>query len=396
VTPPTSQPLEGGDDWSHNPAGDFASGSSLRPALQEAKGETTGSGVQIAPPEAAGRTLPIHPIILRDVPPRPDSPPTQAQLNGLHRTLTERDLVILQCLYDYRYLDTLQVKGLFFPSLRSCQMRLQSLDDLGVIHRWKVIETPGVRRRHSLLLISSLGARVLADRHKDQLRTYLERARNARDHCWHALHDLEANQFFVSLAIDSCRRADEGLLVWQGEDQARIDYRQRAREYRWPAPAPDAGGAYLAAAGQIQFDLEWDRATESVARLRQKIASHVGFWTHFRNPEAHHVLVVLPTDERESRVQRAIWLERPHYQSQDCCTFWTTSVHRLRRWGAADAIWLAVNLKADKPLRADETTLRLRTPLNRFRAIGRSPGTIEDCIGKPHWWERRPGGGEAA
>ena len=396
MTPPTSQPFEGGEDWSPNPAADFAPGSSPRLSFQEAKGETTGSGIESATPGASGRTLPIHPIILRDVPPRPDSPPTQAQLNRLHRALTQRDLVILQCLYDYRYLDTLQVKELFFPSLRSCQMRLQSLDDLGVIHRWKVIETPGVRRRHSLLLISSLGARVLADRHDGELRTYLERTRNARDHCWHALHDLEANQFFVSLAIDSRRRPEEGLMVWQGEDQARIDYRQRARGYRWPAPAPDGGGAYLAAAGQIEFDLEWDRATESVARLRQKIATHVGFWTHFRNPETRHVLVVLPTDEREGRVQRAIWQERPHYQSQDCCTFWTTTVHRLRHWGPAGAIWLGVNLKADKPLRPEETTLRLRTPLTRFRAIRQSPGTIDDCIAKPRWWERRPAGGEAA
>ncbi|HVD02215.1 MAG TPA: hypothetical protein VNG93_13895 [Candidatus Dormibacteraeota bacterium] len=112
--------------------------------------------------------------------------------------------------------------------------------------------------------------------------------------------------------------------------------------------------------------------------------------------ETHHVLVVLPTDEREGRMQRAIWLERPRYQRQDCCTFWTTNVHRLRRWGAADAIWLGVNLGANKPLRAEEATLRLRTPLNRFRAIRRSPGTIEDRIGKPSWWVRRPGGGEAA
>jgi len=112
--------------------------------------------------------------------------------------------------------------------------------------------------------------------------------------------------------------------------------------------------------------------------------------------ETHHVLVVLPTDEREGRVQRAIWLERPHYQSQDCCTFWTTTFHRLRRWGPADAIWLGVNLRADKPLRPEETTLRLRTPLTRFRAIRQSPGTIDDCIAKPRWWERRPAGGEAA
>ena len=104
--------------------------------------------------------------------------------------------------------------------------------------------------------------------------------------------------------------------------------------------------------------------SERRTRRRQKIASHVGFWTHFRNPETRHLLVVLPTDAKEGRVQRAILL--------------------------------GVNLKADKPLCPEETTLRLRTPVNGFRGTRRTPGIIDNCIGKPHWWERRPGGGEAA
>ncbi len=233
----------------------FASDGSPRPASQHAQAETKGGAIQNPAAAAAGRSLPTHPIVLRDVCPRPDAPPKQRQLNQLHRSLNQRDLVILQSLYDYRYLDTFQIKELFFPSLRSCQMRLQSLQDLGVIHRWKVIETPGVRRCHSLVLISTLGARVLADCHKAEPGIYVERARNARDHCWHAPHDLEANQFFVSLAVASLGRPDEGLLTWLGEGCSRSDYRRRAREYRWPAPAPDGGGIYVARGRQIEFDL---------------------------------------------------------------------------------------------------------------------------------------------
>ncbi len=373
----------------------FAPDGSPRPASQEAQIGTKTIGIQSSDTHVPGRTLPIHPVILRDVPPRPDSPPTQAQLNRLHRTLTERDLVLLQGLHDYRYFDTLQIKELFFPSIRSCQQRLQSLQEVGLLHRWKVIETPGVRRRYSLVLLSTLGARVLADRHHALPRSYLECGRDARDHCWHALHDLEANQFFVSLAVDGRGRPDEGVLVWQGEDQARIEYRQQAREYRWPSsPALDGGGVYVAPAGQIQFDLEWDRATQSVARLRQKVSSHISLRAHFRDPKTHHVLVVVPTDERESRVQRAIWLERPRYPSHTCCTFWTTTAYRLRAWGPAGAIWLGVNLWADKPPIAESITLRLRTPLNRLRAIPPPSASSEDCIGKPSWWHRRPGGGQ--
>lgn len=273
-------------------------------------------------------------------------------------------------------------------------MRLQTLKDLGLVYGWKVIETPGVRRRHSLHLLSTLGARVLADRHRAEPRSYAERARAARDHCWHAIHDLEANQFFISLVIQSRGLSEEGLLAWYGEDYLRAQYRLKAREYKWPAPAPDGGGVYLASGGQIQFDVEWDRATESTARLRQKIASHVGYWEHFRNASHQHLLVVVPTDEREDRLHDAIWRERPHFSSDKCCSFWTTTTHRLRQWGPMGAIWLGVNLRAGKPPRAADTRLRLRTPLSRLAPIRHSDGPVPDLIGKPSWWLRRAGGGQ--
>ncbi len=203
------------------PAGDdeltvaptFAARRSRRPALQEAKGGVTTVQTRKQPPNKAGLSLLLtHPIILRDLPPNADARPSQSELTRLHRTLTQRDLVILQCLYDYRYLNTLQVKELFFPSLRSCQMRLQYLKELGLIYSWKVIETPGVKRRHSLLLISARGARVLADWHGDDQRAYVERSHAVRDHGWHATHDLEANRLFVALAMQSRQRRAEGLL----------------------------------------------------------------------------------------------------------------------------------------------------------------------------------------
>ena len=253
MMPSHSDPLEddagdAADELDFAPA--FGSGDSLRPAPQEAKDDAQASGTQFGPPQEPGRSLiPTHPIILRDLPPQSEARPTQTQLNRLHRSLNQRDLLILQALYDYRYLNTLQVKELFFPSLRSCQMRLQSLKDLGLIYSWKVIENPGVRRRHSLLLISAGGARVLADWHGDDSRDYVERSHDARDHCWHATHDLEANQFFVAMITQSRERKDEGLLVWYGEEHVRAERRQTGREYKWPVPTPDGCGVYQPFAG---------------------------------------------------------------------------------------------------------------------------------------------------
>jgi len=383
--------------WRSESASDFASGPSPQPALHEAKSETMGSGIESAPSEGLGRSLiPTHPIILRDLPPHADSLPTQTQLSRLHRTLNQRDLLILQALYDYRYLNTLQVKELFFPSLRSCQMRLQVLRDQGLLYRWKVIETPGVRRRHSLLLISARGARLLANWHGEEPRAYVERSHDARDHCWHATHDLEANQFFVSLAGQSRQLPDEGLLIWFGEEHVRAERRQAAREYKRPVATPDGTGVYLVSEARIIFDLEWDRATESMARIRAKIRSYVGYFEHYRNAEKHHVLFVVPADDREDKLQYTIWRERPWLDSKDCCTFWTTTAYRLWLWGPLGAIWLQADIRASESPTLSVTKLRIRTAFNQLAPIQPDQRPIAGCIGKPAWWERRPGGGQAA
>src|ERR1051325_1630891 len=278
----------------------FAPRHSRRPALQEAKAGAQRFPTRNGPASQAGRSpLLTHPILLRDIPAHADARPSQTQLTKLHRSLAQRDLVILQSLYDYRYLNTLQLQELFFPSLRSCQIRLHQLKTLGLIYVWKVIETPGVRRRHSMSRIWARGARVLADWHGDDQRAYVERSHEARDHCWHAVHDLEANQFFVDLVSRSRAIRRQGLQIGRGEEQVRGERRERAREMKQPIPTPDGRGIYRANGGRIFFDLEWDRATESLQRMREKIASYVAYFKHYRDAERHHVLFVVPNDERE-------------------------------------------------------------------------------------------------
>ena len=294
--------------------------------------------------------------------------------------------------FDYRYLNTLQIKELFSPSLRSCQMRLLQLKELGLLYSWKVIETPGVKRRHSLLLISARGARVLADWHGDDQRAYVERSHGARDHCWRATHDLEANQFFVALVMQSRQRREEGLLHWFGEEHVRAERRDMAQEYKWPVPTPDGSAVYLKADGRILFDLEWDRATESLARLRQTLNAYVGYYKHFSG--ARHVLFVVPSDDREDNVHYAIWQRRPRSHSDNCCNFWTTTAYRLRLWGPLGAVWGSVEIRAAKPPPYGITTVLERFRLNQMQSIQTNDGVISDCIGKPSWWERRPGGGQ--
>jgi protein involved in plasmid replication-relaxation len=92
-------------------------------------------------------------------------------------------------------------------------------------------------------------------------------------------------------------------------------------EIKQRIPTPDGRGIYRANGGRIFFDLEWDRATESLQRMRQKIASYVAYFKHYRDADKNHVLFVVPNDEREDSLQYETWRGRPNYSVDTCCRY---------------------------------------------------------------------------
>ena len=145
---------------------------------------------------------------------------------------------------------------------------LQFLSDHGLTYRWSMIDPPGLTRRPSMLLLTPRGGRLLAEFRGHSPWSYIRRAKDARDHCWHLTHDLEANGFFIDLALASRMQVDQGLLLWIGEESSRSSRRTWAKEHRRPIATPDGEGLYLSCDRTIAFDLEWDRGTESTGRLR--------------------------------------------------------------------------------------------------------------------------------
>lgn len=377
-------------------ASPFATGASLRPASQAAKAETKTLRIRSIPGADEGRSpVPTLPFILRDIPPQADARPTQTEMTQILRSVTQRDMLILQTLNDYRYLSTLQIRQLFFPSLRSAQMRLQILKDLHLLYSWKVIQTPGVIRRPSLIVLSPRGARVVAGWRGHDEHAYAVRAREARDHCYHAHHDLEANGFFVDLAAATRDIPDHGLLMWWGEEHMRRLREATAKKHRWPAPTPDGRATLITPAGKVELELEWDRGTESLSRVAAKVAAYVGFYKNFRNAEASNVLFALPTHQRELDVRHTIWRSRARWATDVCCTFWTTTHRSLREHGPLAAVWLRVDTRSSDPPDHD-ILARLRSRLSVLNVSDANDRSPRDCIGKPRWWDRRPGGGQAA
>ncbi len=305
------------------------------------------------------------------------------------------------CLAAYRYLNLHHLEQLFFPGTRSAQIRLKQLKDHGLLQRWKVIEPPGITRRPSVFLLSPNGARVLAASRSEDPKLLVRRARLAELHCLNVTHDLEANGFFVDLSVASRDLPDQGLGHWVGEATMRTVFRDGRRRSRLggSAPASDGWGRYLTPSGEVIFDLEWDRGTESLQRLEQKVRSYIGYFKNRSSAELHHVLFVLPHPAREAVLLKRIQQELPTF-ALSCCRYWLTNRPLLERAGPLAKIWLYAKPAKEPP---DDRGLRWRAPapgerlcLAELPAARRQPRDVLACVGKSGWWHRRPGGPEGA
>ena len=327
----------------------------------------------------AGRTpLSTRPFLFRENNPITNAALTHRDLAIFAASLTQRDLTILISLAAYRYLNLRQLERLFFPSSRSAQIRLKQLKDHGLIQRWKVIEPPGITRRPSVFLLSPRGARVLAASRSEDPKALIRLARLAELHCLNVTHDLEANGFFVDLAVASRDIPDQGLYHWVGEAAMSSAFRSGKRRSRLgeAAPASDGWGRFLTPSGEVIFDLEWDRGTASLQRLEQKIRSYIGYFKNRRNAELHHVLFVLPHLAREEAVLRRIRTEFPTF-ALSSCRFWVTNRPLLDNAGPLARIWLYAG-PSKGPLASREDSWQIpasgeRRGIGDLPAIGRQP-----------------------
>jgi hypothetical protein len=294
------------------------------------------------------------------------------------RPLTPRDLAILLALDQYRYLDRHQLQALFFAGPRSCQYRLEWLVRQGLVRTWRVTMRPGFVRRASIYFLSPLGARALAESRDDDPLAYVQRADHALTRHYHLVHDLQASQFFVDLATASRQLPDQGLYHWVGEQGVRRGYAEEEER----GPIADGWGRFLTADGEVLLHLEWDRGSELAKRLRLKLGAYISYFVDRPSASQNQVLVVAPTEQREEQVVRAAFSVLP--RGRECCRIWTTTTARLGTFGSLGNVWRGV----------ERSTPRIALPFMAGRP--RSSRRVEDCIGKPRWWERRPGGGQGA
>ncbi|MGH2674688.1 MAG: replication-relaxation family protein, partial [Actinomycetota bacterium] len=222
------------------------------------------------------------------------------EVRALASSLDERDRAILHALLEHKVLTTHQLRVLFFRSLRRCQHRLRELRDPGIVSSFPPPQEFGKGRLPEHYFLTSLGRSVLA--HLDGV---------PRDHLpWvpdqgyrdnkNLRHRMGVNAFFCSLAEASFRHEDHCLERWRPERKVRT----KAGEIQ-----PDGFGRYLHPDGACEFYLEYDRATEGITALADKLKGYLrvaagwGEGVQFPN-----VLVLVPTTRREPEVTRS-WTE---------------------------------------------------------------------------------------
>ena len=319
-------------------------------------------------------------LLRRAEDPAAERSPRLRDVEHLLAALTGRDMAIMLALHQHRYLDLGQIADLFFSGRRRCEQRLRRLRQEHLVHQWLAQEPPGWGRRDSVLLLSPFGAAVLAGCLGHNPAPFVRRARLAHGHGLLVVHDLETNRFFIDLALASRERQDEGLYHWVGEEGCRLTYRSQGA-----ALSPDGWGRYLTATGEITFMVEWDRGTESLRRLRDKVQTYANHFVDRDHAQLNHVLFVLPDQAREQALIAAIAKLREPRRHRACCQFWTTTTQALRLRGPLGVIW-----------RTTELDISHRTRLTSMAALTRSLRMAAHSIGKPDWWEHRPGGGEGA
>jgi Replication-relaxation len=300
------------------------------------------------------------------------------EVRVLLRCLRQRDVCLLMMLAHHHYLTTDQVHALFFPSPRSAQARLRWLTDRRLLMRWRQLEprSHGWRRRHSLYLLAERGAVVLARRLKADARALVKRSWFAAEFALQLGHDLEVTAFVIGLAVASRDLPDQGLYHWVGQDSLRRGYQEDGVDL-----APDAWGRYLTPAGEITFALEWDRGTEAPRRLAAKARAYTTYFMERPGGGANHVLFVGPGRVRESSIRAAIAsAASPGLRP---VTFLTTHTELLHTHGPLGEVWLASG---------DDRRVRL----GELEGWPRTGRRVADCLGKPGWWDRRPGAGEGA
>jgi len=234
--------------------------------------------------------------------------------------LTPRDRALCGMLFDHRVLTTDQVDDLCFANVTTARHRLAQLYRMRVLDRFRPFRPTGSAPWHWVL--DTVGVEVVAtDRGIEVPRPTAHHARAlALADSQRLAHLLGVNGLFCSLACWARSEEDAELAEWWPERRCVAEWGQVVR--------PDAFGVVRQGDQVVEFFVEYDAGTETLARLAAKLDGYadlvgatgwspwVAFWfpSPRREAEARKILnnptvpVVTAADGLGAGAGGAAWL----------------------------------------------------------------------------------------
>jgi len=238
----------------------------------------------------------VNPRTPRGIRAQRRSKPPRSPLLDLAGRLTDRDRSLCQDLFEHRVLNTHQIAELYFPSDHTARRRLVELYRMAVLDRFRP-RASGSAPYHYVL--DELGARVVAAERGLEFRELRFRKENVEQFPYRPeLHHLVGtNGFFTRIASECRRDVGHRLAEWWSERRTRS---------RWGSIVlADGFGVIEGPARQRSFLLEFDRGTESPARLALKLDAYERVALVDERPDA--VLFCFPDPDREASVRSALY-----------------------------------------------------------------------------------------
>jgi hypothetical protein len=125
------------------------------------------------------------------------------------------------------------------------------------------------------------------------------------------MHGLEIVDFYIAL-MEALESGGGRIVAWAGEPEARYQFDAHGRRVLL---TPDAYCLWAYGVEEGSFFLEWDRGTESMMRLTQKLERYHAYYRQqaYREHLAEsglrpRVLIVVPDVRREKKV--VVWMAR--------------------------------------------------------------------------------------
>ncbi len=230
----------------------------------------------------------------------PDTRPrvTGDLLAALARRLTPRDHQILALVWEHRVLTTSQITEVFFSGQRAATERLNILYWHRALDRTQP-RTPAGGSAPFHYILDEAGAMVLAaDRGLARAEFGYRRERATAILLSHKLaHTTGVNGFFTALHAEARHHpATACLTAWWPEWRCAAEWHGRIH--------PDAYGRWREHDTETDFFLEYDRGTETLARVAAKLDDYATLYQVSRIPTP--VLFWLPSAAREAGLRNMI------------------------------------------------------------------------------------------